>query len=132
MKRESLPPLQANQVSTEVVQLREFFFFHLGTVLGDEPFELLELLIRSRANHSIPQPRLVSGIGSTNRGNMLAVWLDDVFSSVSTADNKASIIRLYEHIIRSRPLNIVDYLAGWATLSRTQASMLALWNARVP
>ncbi len=60
---------------------------------------------------------------------MLTVRLDNVFSSSPAADDKAPVVRLDEHILRTCPLDIVDDLPNWATLSRTKACMLALWYA---
>jgi hypothetical protein len=49
---------------------------------------------------------------------MLTVRFNNVFSSSYPADDIAPVIRLYEHILRPRPLDIVDHLPGRATLSR--------------
>ncbi|MGH7223588.1 MAG: hypothetical protein ACRELF_10195 [Gemmataceae bacterium] len=108
--------------------MREFFVIHFSTVLSDEPFELLKLLVRGLADHSIPQPSLVGDIRSTNRGDMLTVHFEDVFAPVPTTDDESAIVQLHEHIMRPRPLNIVDHLADRAALSRTQTGMSAPWN----
>jgi hypothetical protein len=61
---------------------------------------------------------------------MLAVGLNDVFPSFWTADDKAAVVGLDEHISRPSPLDVVYYLANRAPLSGSQSGVLAPRDAR--
>jgi hypothetical protein len=48
---------------------------------------------------------------------MFAVGLDDMLSTVRTANDVPAILWLHEYVVRPRPLYVVDHLTDGASLA---------------
>jgi hypothetical protein len=60
-----------------------------------------------------------------HRRDVFAVWFDDVFAGVRTADDIPLIFRLHEHISRAGTLCVVNDLSDRPALASPQAGVVA-------
>jgi hypothetical protein len=68
------------------------------------------------------------GIGTPDRSNVLTVGFEDVFTPLWPSHHQAAVVRLNEHVPRAGPLYIIDDLGNRATLTRSDAGMVAAGN----
>src|SRR5688572_23225704 len=68
----------------------------IGLPSWDERLHSSKLLLRGGANLPVPQPGLVRGVGTSERGDVLAIPLDHVFTPPAAPNDVAAIVRLNE------------------------------------
>jgi hypothetical protein len=93
--------------------------------LRDERLQALILLVGSRTYYSLSQPGQVSCFCPSDRGDVFAIRLNDVFASFRPANHKAHILGLHEHVMWPSPLDIIDYFRNGPGLAKAQTSMFA-------
>jgi len=96
-----------------------------------EAFQFLKFFVTCRANRAVTKAPLVSRVGSSHRGYMLAERLNYVLPCVAASHDKSSEIQLNKHVFPARSLHIVYDHSNRSAFGKAKPSMRAPRDFRI-